>query len=79
MALTPLRTLTAHTEHTPQLSVDSYLTDGIRLFRVLAGGGADARHDFVALEDCMTLQIHAYSAPDLDAMGLRSVAPEGSW
>jgi hypothetical protein len=50
-----------------------YLTDGQRLFRVIAGltpGGTSA-----ALEDCYSLEVATHSPDELDSMRLRLVRP----
>jgi hypothetical protein len=57
---------------------DQYLTDGIRLFRVVlrfSPGGSKV----ALLEDCASLEVTPYSPAELYAMGLRPVrASSGS-
>ena len=55
-------------------SADEYVTDGRRLFRVIAPLAADRDIDSAVLEDCATLAWRAYSAAQLHARGLRQVA-----
>jgi hypothetical protein len=54
------------------LGPGSYLTDGARLFRVtslLVNG----RSMLVSIENCLTLETHAYADRELKAMRLRRV------
>jgi hypothetical protein len=51
----------------------SYLTDGRRLFRVASQLDAGGRQGLVALEDCLTLEVRAYSHSQFGAMGLWAV------
>jgi len=59
--------------HPLLLRADSYLTDGRRLFRVVAPLIPDAGRALASLEDCRTLQVDAYTPGELYAMGLRTV------
>jgi hypothetical protein len=52
---------------------DSYLTDGRRLFRVVSQLTSGAEHAFASLEDCLTLEVQAYSPGELHRMRLRRV------
>ena len=52
---------------------DRYLTDGRRLFRVVSQFSGDARRRFASLEDCLTLEVTAYSPGELETMRLRPV------
>ena len=49
-----------------------YLTDGRRLLRVVSRL-ADDRSVLVVLEDCLTLNVRAYAAVELEPMGVRPV------
>jgi hypothetical protein len=57
------------------LEAGAYVTDGMRLFRVvqrldpLRGAAA------AVLEDCLTLELRSYGAADLWEMGVRLVRP----
>jgi len=55
-----------------RLAPGSYLTDGERLFRVLSLLVA-GRSMLVSIEDCRTLEIHAYADSELETMRLRRV------
>jgi hypothetical protein len=72
MALESLRHLHVRTPASAPLP-DSYLTDGRRLFRVIAQLAARGERNTASLEDCLTLQVQAYSATELAAMKLRPV------
>jgi hypothetical protein len=74
MSITPLR----HRSAPPPtrgggLSAGAYLTDGERLFRVVSQFPANTHQPFASLEDCLTLQVQAYSPGELEAMRLRPV------
>lgn len=58
---------------TTALEPDVYMTDGLRLFRVVRGFGFPAHESHALLEDCRTLEESAYSPDELWAMGLRAV------
>jgi hypothetical protein len=73
MALASLRHLHGRTPTPAGLLPDSYLTDGRRLFRVIAQFAARGDRKTASLEDCFTLEVQAYSAAELAAMKLRSV------
>lgn len=51
-----------------------YLTDGERLLRVVSRFDPRAEHKFAVLEDCLTLEIDAYTTDALAAMALRPVS-----
>lgn len=72
MPLAPLRLLSSRSHGVGELSRGSYLTDGRRLLRVISRFAAD-EHRFASLEDCLTLEVHAYTPGELDAMKLRPV------
>ncbi len=76
MNLAPHFPLSSGTVRPAGLVADSYMTDGRRLFRVLAPGGGDSRHTLASLEDCLTLVVYAYSPAEIEAMGLRPVRPD---
>lgn len=76
MSLTPLRHHGARRTPSPLLPHDSYVTDGRRLFRVvpqLAAGAEHVEQVFASLEDCVTLEVQAYSPEQLHRMRLRLV------
>jgi hypothetical protein len=73
MALASLRHLHGHTPTSARLLPESYLTDGRRLFRVIAQFAARGERKTASLEDCLTLEVQAYSANELAAMKLRPV------
>lgn len=54
---------------------DSYLTDGERLFRVIARIGEDECGGLASLEDCRTLEVSTYLPDELVGMALRPVHP----
>jgi len=54
------------------LAPDRYLTDGLRLLRVVSRLVNDGSM-LVVLEDCATLDAHAVAAVELAAMGMRPV------
>ncbi len=72
MPLTPLHPLARRASSAP-LSPDRYLTDGRRLFRVVAQFPSGAEQAFASLEDCLTLDVQAYAPGELHQMSLRPV------
>ena len=58
---------------TGALEPDVYLTDGVRLLRVVRGFAWPAHESQAVLEDCRTLEERAYSPDELWAMGLSVV------
>jgi hypothetical protein len=68
----PLAPLRPHPPPAP-LQPDSYLTDGRRLFRVVSPFAAGTEHVRAFLEDCLTLEVRAYSPAELHGMRLRGV------
>ena len=52
---------------------DVYLTDGVRLFRVVRGFAWPAHESQAVLEDCRTLEQSSYPPDELWSMGLRIV------
>ena len=56
------------------LTADSYLTDGIRLLRVVSKFEHTGASMFASLEDCLTLEVRPYSPGELSAMALRPVS-----
>jgi hypothetical protein len=73
MPLTPLRSFSGRTTRSEQLVSDSYITDGHRLFRVVSQFAADEQRRSASLENCLTLEVRAYSPGELAAMKLRPV------
>jgi len=71
MPLAPFRASSGPTATAERFTPDSYVTDGQRLFRVVSAYGEQRR--FASLEDCLTLEVHAYAPGELGAMKLRSV------
>jgi hypothetical protein len=64
-----------HRSNRRHLAPGSYLTDGERLFRVTSlfvNGGST----LVSIEDCRTLETHAYAGSELETMRLRRVRGE---
>jgi hypothetical protein len=55
------------------LFAGAYVTDGRRLFRVVAPFSARDDRRSATLEDCLTLEVRSYSPADLHEMGLRPV------
>jgi hypothetical protein len=53
----------------------AYLTDGRRLFRVVAPLHTLERRDVAILEDCSTLNVNAFTADELYSMRLTRVVP----
>jgi len=58
------------------LDVDTYLTDGRHLYRVVAPRVGREDDQKAELEDCLTLTTELYSPDDLWLMELRLVQPE---
>lgn len=54
-----------------------YLTDGCRLFRIVARLVRKDEYSLASLEDCLTLDVASYSADELFAMRLRLVVAAG--
>jgi len=54
------------------LAPGRYLTDGRRLLRVISRLVGE-RSVLVVLEDCLTLDVRAYAAVELEPMGVRPV------
>ncbi len=78
MPRTSLLRLTDRSQRYEQpAATDSYLTDGHRLFRVVSQFSADSRRRFASLEDCLTLEVTAYSPGELETMRLRPVNAGG--
>jgi len=73
MPRTPLRSRPAQRAPFEPLVADSYLTDGLRLFRVMSWTEVGADHIRATLENCMTLEVRAYSPRELDLMCLSLV------
>jgi hypothetical protein len=73
MSLTPLHRPGSRQAPSPLLRSGSYLTDGRSLFRVVSQFTTVGEHAFASLEDCLTLEVHAYAPGELHKMGLRLV------
>ncbi|HEY7891119.1 MAG TPA: hypothetical protein VIC05_02815 [Solirubrobacteraceae bacterium] len=59
-----------HPTAAKHLAVDTYLTDGQRLLRVVSQPDAESGMFFASLEDCLTLEVRAYSPRELLALGI---------
>lgn len=57
---------------------DTYLTDGLRLFRVVRGFSWPTEASWATLEDCRTLEEYSYSPDELWGMGLSVVDRVGA-
>lgn len=55
-----------------------YLTDGLRLFRVVRGFAWPPEESYAVLEDCRTLENRPYSSDELSIMGLSLVRASAS-
>jgi hypothetical protein len=53
----------------------TYLTDGLSLYRVVAPISWGERHAFALLEDCMSLDVVAFTADQLASVPLTRVMP----
>ena len=73
MPVAPLRHHDSRPSPAAALCCGSYLTDSRRLFRVASGFGGGGSDAFASLEDCLTLEVAAYSRDELFGMGLRPV------
>jgi hypothetical protein len=51
----------------------TYLTDGVRLFRVIVGFEWPPEESWAVLEDCRTLEQATYTPDELRRMGLERV------
>ena len=69
----------SRTRHVPGVGAPAaehgYVTDGLRLFRVVAPLAPDLGVESAVLEDCATLSWRAYSAGELWWLRLRQVTP----
>jgi hypothetical protein len=52
-----------------------YLTDGVRLYRVVAALASPSGRAMVELEDCRSLEVVLMPADQLDPLALRAVRP----
>lgn len=75
MALSQLRNFV--TLPCERLAVDSYVTDGTRLLRVVSQFETGLDSVFASLEDCMTLEVRTYPPGELGTMRLRTVRTPG--
>jgi hypothetical protein len=55
------------------VETDVYLTDGLRLFRVVRGFTWPIRDSWAVLEDCLTLAQYTYAPDELGGLGLSIV------
>jgi hypothetical protein len=56
----------------PEVTPNSYFTDGSGLFRIVSTQSPDT-DSWVELENCMTLEVRWYTHAQVMAMGLRAV------
>lgn len=56
-----------------KLPLGSYLTDEVHLFRTVSAPMAGPDQDFVALEDCRTLEVVLYDEEELAGLPIRLV------
>ena len=77
MTMTILSETSAGRLSTSEIVPDAYLTDGLRLFRVVRGFAWPAYESEAVLEDCRTLEHRAYGRDELWALGLRVVRSAG--
>jgi hypothetical protein len=68
-------TVTEGAGQTEQFAPGVYVTDGIRLFRVISPG--QSLFPSAELEDCITLEVHRYFSDELFAMRLHRVDSAG--
>lgn len=68
-------TVTEGVEQTDRFAPGVYVTDGVRLFRVISPG--QSLFPSAELEDCMTLEVDRYFSDQLFAMRLHRVASVG--
>ncbi len=74
MTVEPLVTFTWRRIDCPPYAADDYLTDGSRLFRVVAAFDNHPAREFAVLEDCLTLEVDTYTQADLASMALSAVS-----
>lgn len=60
-------------EATAQVAPNAYVTDGLRLFRVVSPLRWSDGYVTADMEDCMTLDVRAYTPTELWSMRLRVV------
>jgi hypothetical protein len=77
LALRRTRVAPVTANHRWPAESDAYLTDGTRLFRVIAPLDLDAGLDRAVMEDCVTLEWRTYTFPELWWLRLQTVAREG--
>jgi hypothetical protein len=74
MTVSPCLLLGRRTLERAGFAPGDYLTDGERLLRVVARFDPRAEHPSAVLEDCLTLEIDAYTPDALVAMPLHPVS-----
>jgi hypothetical protein len=74
MSVSPHLLLGRRTAEPAGFAPGDYLTDGERLLRVVSRFDPRAEHKFAMLEDCLTLEIDAYTADVLATIALRPVS-----
>ena len=57
------------------VEIDGYVTDGRRLYWVLASPSWSKRVAFTLLEDCATLEVYVLTAAEVATLCLRRVVP----
>lgn len=73
MSLPPIGSLIRRPARSEVLAPGHYLTDGVRLFRVVSRFTSHDENASASLEDCYTLEIESYSPDELYSIGLRQV------
>jgi len=73
MSFVPLRLSSRSAPVAAPVVAGGYLTDGGRLFRVVSQSSDDRQRMVASLEDCLTLELQAYTSDELHEMGLQAV------
>jgi hypothetical protein len=73
MSLASLLRIDPGSSSSEPLLAGSYVTDGQALYRVLSQFATVGDDVLASLEDCRTLEVHAYAPGELSAMRLRTV------
>lgn len=71
----PARPARAASSAQSEPPVEGYLTDGRRLYWVLASPSWSKRVSFTLLEDCSTLEVYVLTATEVASLGMRRVEP----
>jgi hypothetical protein len=74
MSVSPSPLLSQRLAEAARFSPGDYLTDGRRLLRIVSRFDSRAEHIVAVLEDCLTLEIDAYTPDALATMALRRVS-----